>query len=100
MWPSFLSSFLAGLAISICSGESLRQHRVVHGSGLEQGRTRGDQSTFSACCVSLFPQTLCLQKEGAAAPDSTLGPFRCSCWVSPPSHKSMPTATRPKQLKG
>lgn len=60
MWSSFLSSFLADLATSICLGESKGGTEACTELVWSEEKLEGTQPTTSARCFSLFPQSLCL----------------------------------------
>lgn len=99
MWPSFLSSFLAGLATPICSGEAkATRRRAQIWSGVREN-TRG--SAYVLCLLFFFiPSVSPPVKGGSSSPRLCLGPFRCPCWASPASPESVSIATCTKQLKG
>lgn len=75
MWSSSLSSFLAGLATSICIGKSKGNTEVCTEPVWSEEKHEGTQPTISARCFSLFPPSLCLRRERAAPLGAASGPL-------------------------
>lgn len=100
MWPSFLCSFLAGLATSICSGESKGNTEECTDLVWSKEKKRRGPAHILCSLFFFIPSVSLPVKGGSSSPGLSLGPFRCPWWFSPAFQESMTIATYTKQLKG